>query len=243
EEIDSTNRLVRDLARDGSPEGTVVIAREQTEGRGRRGRGWFSLPEKSLVFSLLLRPTSIGPVHCPQIALVSALALSLSLERIGLLPGLKWPNDVLLGGKKTAGILLESSLERNEVNWVIIGVGINVNMEEADFPPMLRGKATSLRIEKGEFVEKEQIITSFFSFFREWYARWRKPGEDRALQEAYTRRLVGKGEPIFLRGTGEVLEGRMEGIDEEGALLVFTKSGLRRFQWGEVSFCAAQKRQ
>ena len=146
---DSTNRVAMEMAENGAKHGTVVVADAQTAGRGRMGRRWVSPAGKNLYVSLLLRP-SVPTVDATRLALVAGVALADAVEAVGVPASLKWPNDLYCGGRKAAGILAEMASDPDGVRHVVIGVGLNVNMEEADFPPDLRGTATSLRILRGE---------------------------------------------------------------------------------------------
>ncbi|HWS15327.1 MAG TPA: biotin--[acetyl-CoA-carboxylase] ligase, partial [Candidatus Methylomirabilis sp.] len=139
---DSTNRVAMEMAEHGAKHGTVVVADAQTAGRGRMGRRWESPPGKNLYVSMLLRPP-VPTVEAPQLSLVTGVALADAVEAMGVSASLKWPNDLYLGERKAAGILAEMASDPDGVRHVVIGVGLNVNMEEADFPPVLRGRATS----------------------------------------------------------------------------------------------------
>ena len=143
--IDSTNNCARAIANVGGPEGIVVIAEEQTAGKGRLGRRWLANPNENLTFSLVLRP-SVTAEAMNQMPLFVGVALAEAIEKAtGIRAECKWPNDILLNRKKVAGILVESSLAHNLVEYVVVGIGVNVNQTE--FPPDLAGKATSLRLE------------------------------------------------------------------------------------------------
>ncbi|MBC7218450.1 MAG: biotin--[acetyl-CoA-carboxylase] ligase, partial [Candidatus Caldatribacterium sp.] len=159
DEMDSTNTYLKALAEQGAPEGTLCITENQKKGRGRRGRSWFSLPGKSLTFSLLLRPHLPLSV-CPSLALLAGLALAEALEELGFSPRLKWPNDVLLGEKKVSGILLETSTDLDEASWIVLGVGVNVNLGKEDLAS-LPFQATSLFLEKGVPLSRIEILRRF----------------------------------------------------------------------------------
>src|SRR5439155_23352590 len=143
-ETDSTQHVARDLARAGAPEGTIVIAERQTAGRGRLGRQWHSPTGLNLYCSIVLRP-ALPPGVVPQIALVAGTAAAAAIEaETGVRPAIKWPNDVLLGGRKIVGILVEMDSEVERVHHVIAGIGVNLNAPRASFPHDLRAKASSL---------------------------------------------------------------------------------------------------
>jgi BirA family biotin operon repressor/biotin-[acetyl-CoA-carboxylase] ligase len=145
-ETSSTNDDARRLAEAEHPEGVVVMADSQTRGRGRRGTEWFSPPKKNLLVSVLLRP-KFPPENWPRLTHMAALAVCESIERLfRLAPQVKWPNDIFLDGKKVAGVLLESRIPAGHAGYAILGIGLNVNLEESDLPSSLRGVTTSLRI-------------------------------------------------------------------------------------------------
>src|SRR5664279_2460970 len=153
EQTTSTNDVMEKLARDGVKEGVVVFAESQTKGRGRLGRKWLSPAYKGLWFSVLLRP-DLHPQEATQLTVVAATALRRAIaSETGLHPEIKWPNDILVGGKKVAGVLTELSAELDRVKHVILGIGVDVNLGAGEFPPELRKVATSLKIESGRAVE------------------------------------------------------------------------------------------
>jgi len=148
EEIASTNDRAKELADDDAEHGEVVVAETQTAGRGRRGRAWASPARRNLYFSVVLRP-DLPPVRAPELTLVASLAICDALRQAGVDAGIKWPNDLLASGKKIAGILTELAAEPDRVDWVVLGVGVNVNSRREDFPDELRDTATSILLERG----------------------------------------------------------------------------------------------
>jgi BirA family biotin operon repressor/biotin-[acetyl-CoA-carboxylase] ligase len=229
--IGSTNDEAKRLARAGEQEGTLVWALEQTAGRGRRGRAWAS-PPGNLYASLILRP------HCPldqaaQLGFVAALAVGDALARIfPRLEGLtyKWPNDVLVGGRKLAGILLESELGEGEApRFVVIGVGINLasSPEHTEFP------ATSIAEQGLGQVSPAIALEEFARHFQDWVGRWREEGFA-PIRNAWRARAAGLGEPIRVRLELATLHGRFIDIDQHGALLLESAGELRRVAAGEV---------
>src|SRR5262249_32057795 len=156
----STNDVIERLALDDVKEGVVVFAESQTKGRGRLGRKWLSPPKKGLWFSVLLRP-SMQPRQTTQLTVASATALRRAIHvHCGLSPEIKWPNDLLLSGRKVAGILTELYAELDQVNHVILGIGVDVNLEAHEIPPELSGIATSLRIELGKAVVRAELAVA-----------------------------------------------------------------------------------
>src|ERR1700722_3489508 len=160
QETTSTNDVIEKLARDGVREGVVVFAESQTRGRGRLGRKWVSPARKGLWFSILLRP-NLRPQETTQLTVASATALRRAIvSQTKLRPEIKWPNDILIGGKKVAGILTEMSAEPDRVRHVIPGIGIDVNQDASEFPTDLRKIATSLKIEAGEAIDRPALATA-----------------------------------------------------------------------------------
>src|ERR1017187_6583894 len=171
EETSSTNDVIEKLARDEVKEGVVVFAESQTKGRGRLGRKWISPARKGLWFSVLLRP-DLRPQEATQLTVASATALARAIKaETGLSPEIKWPNDILIGGKKVAGILTEMSAELDRVKQIILGIGVDVNLTAAEFPPELRKIATSLRIEAGKPISRPELAATILSELDRDYAR------------------------------------------------------------------------
>ena len=171
EETTSTNDVIEKLARDGVKEGVVVFAESQTKGRGRLGRKWLSPTRKGLWFSILLRP-ELRPQETTQLTVASAIALRRAIKTVsGLTAEIKWPNDLLIGGKKVVGILTEMSAEVDRVRHIILGIGVDVNQEADEFPAELRKLATSLKIEAGEEISRAELATEILRELDSDYAR------------------------------------------------------------------------
>lgn len=232
EETDSTNARARELADQGAPEGTLVVAERQTQGRGRKGRIWFSPPGAGIYASLILRP-SIPPHEATRITFVTAVAAAEALLHLtDLNVRIKWPNDILVNGKKVAGILTEISTERGAVDYAVVGLGMNVNTP--GFPDDISERATSILIETGKRFPRTDLL-------REYLRR----------QEATLRRLRTSGfEPILRRWKGladtigkeirvEMMDrsyvGWVEDIDSEGVLILKDRKGAsHRIVSGDV---------
>jgi BirA family biotin operon repressor/biotin-[acetyl-CoA-carboxylase] ligase len=226
-EISSTNTHARELAEQGTPEGEVVVAESQTQGRGRLGRHWESPPLANLYFSIIFRP-KLAPVHAPQITLMAAVALA---EAVGSFipqrPAIKWPNDILVNGKKLAGILAEAVCLAERVEYVILGVGVNVNYPVDSMPPELRTRATSL-------FDLTRIHVHRESFLRRLIQDLDRCDGD--LEESGFEALVPRWEAYFaLRGRrvrvellDQILLGRAVGIAPDGALLVEADDGTQQ---------------
>ncbi|MBI3876985.1 MAG: biotin--[acetyl-CoA-carboxylase] ligase [Verrucomicrobia bacterium] len=235
QETNSTNDVAEKLARDGAAEGVVVFAESQTRGRGRLGRQWLSPAKKGLWFSILLRP-DMRPQAATQLTVVTATALARAIRKqTGLQPEIKWPNDILLRGKKTAGILTELSAELDHVKYVIIGIGVDVNVTTADFPPELRKCATSLRIESGQPVSRAELATAILRELDADYARLRA-GEFEAVANEWEEGCTTIGRNVSIHIGDRRVQGRAESLDADGALLLRTQFGhLERIIGGDVT--------
>lgn len=237
DEVDSTQSVAQQLTAAGAPEGTVVLAELQTAGRGRMGRHWHSPKGKGLWFSLILRPDWLPLSQTPQLTLLTAVALCRSVLHVtGLDAGIKWPNDLLIDGRKVAGILLEASVENGTLQHVIAGVGISVNLTVEDYPPDIRPIATSLAIAAGRRIDRSQLLGELLAEWERLYALYRSEGfaPIKLLWEALT---VSLGKAIVCRMPQETVEGFAEEIDEHGALIVRLNDGtVRKMFSGDVEF-------
>lgn len=235
EQTTSTNDVVEKLARDGVKEGVVVFAESQTKGRGRLGRAWVSPVRKGLWFSVLLRP-QLRPQETTQLTVAAATATWRAINRVtGLSPEIKWPNDILMGGKKLVGILTELSAEVDRVKHITLGIGVSVNVTASEFPVELRKIATSLRIELGKPVLRAELATAILRELDVDYARV-KQGKFPALADEWEAHCTTIGKQVVV-GFGErKLRGRAEALDDDGALLVRTEHGrLERVIGGDVT--------
>lgn len=219
ETVESTQNLARAAAEEGAVEGTIFLAEQQLSGRGRMGRGWVSPRGKGIWMSMVMRPSV--PIHfAPQLTLLTAVALCRSLKRLTSLPiGIKWPNDLLIAGKKISGILLESAAEDERLRYVIAGIGISVNLEEADYPAELLEKATSLRISSGQKWAREEIIADFLKEWEQLYFLYHDQGFGPivTLWEALS---VSLGKPARLITPQGDIVGVPIGLDESGAIRI-----------------------
>ena len=232
ETCDSTNEEAVRLAEAGAEDGTLVWARSQTAGRGRRGRTWESLPG-NLLFSLVLRP-DCPPQSAAQLSFVSALAMG---DAIGSLSPpmievrFKWSNDVLLNGRKGVGILLESKISEGAVDWLVLGVGVNV----ASFPPDLEPPATSLRFEGASAeVTPERLLEAFSAHFMSRVNRWMDDGFA-PIRRDWLNHAFGLGERLAVELAHERVEGRFADLDDTGVLILeLAEGGTRRIAAGDV---------
>jgi len=235
QETTSTNDVIEKLARDGVREGAVVFAESQTKGRGRLGRVWMSPARKGLWFSILLRP-EMRPQAATQLTIASATALRRAIISVtGVVPEIKWPNDLLIGGKKVAGILTEMSAEVDRVRHIILGIGVDVNLAAAEFPVELRKIATSLRIEAGEEISRAELATAILHELDVDYARI-GGGKFSQLADEWEAGCATIGQNVSVQSGVQRIRGRAEALDDDGALLVRTEHGhLERVIGGDVT--------
>lgn len=231
----STNVDARRFAEEGAPSGTLVVADEQTQGRGRRGRVWQSPLGGTISMSLMLKP-DFAPEYASQLTLVMALSVTKALKaltgREGF--GIKWPNDVVLSGKKVVGILTEMSAEADYIHNVVIGVGINVNQSE--FDEEIADKATSLYVEFGEKFQRAELIAKIMYFFEQDYEVFAKTNDLSGLREDYEKTLLNKNQAVRVLDPKGEFEGTALGINERGELLVQRAGGeVESIYAGEVS--------
>ncbi|MCL6635952.1 MAG: biotin--[acetyl-CoA-carboxylase] ligase [Peptococcaceae bacterium] len=233
--VDSTNREARVLASRGAPDGALVVAEEQTGGRGRLGWGWFSPRSQGIWCSLVLRP-GIQPAEAPPVTMLTAVAAASAVEKVtGLKPGIKWPNDLLAEGKKVCGILTEMDAELERVNFLVVGMGLNVNIPPENFPEELRETATSLHLAGNRPVSRLALLSQFLREFETCYRVWLKSGFGPVLQE-WKKRCVTLNSAVRVSTARDAWEGWAEDVDVDGALILRLPDGSRqRFMAGEVS--------
>jgi BirA family biotin operon repressor/biotin-[acetyl-CoA-carboxylase] ligase len=235
EETTSTNDVVEKLARDGVKEGAVVFAESQTKGRGRLGRKWMSPTRKGLWFSVLLRP-DLRPQETTQLTVASATALRRAIKTVTGLPAeIKWPNDLLIGGKKVVGILTELSAELDRVRHVILGIGVDVNQKANEFPAELRKTATSLKIESGGEISRAELATAILRELDWDYARICS-GKFPQVADEWEAGCATIGKKVSVQMGVRLIRGCAEALDDDGALLVRTEHGhLERIIGGDVT--------
>lgn len=235
DEIESTNAEAKSLAISGAPEGTVVIADCQTAGRGRLGHRWVSPAGKGLLFTVLLRP-ELAINDAPLLTLVAAVAVAEGIEEhTGVQTRIKWPNDIFVGDRKVGGILMEVSGDRDEVEWLAVGIGVNVNTEYGDLPVGLRRTATSLKMARGDTVDRSDLLANLLLSLERHYSDAVANGFEDAVSSFRGRDyLLGKSVTVQTR-RGPII-GNAAGVDERGALLVdIGDRRIRRFHSGEVT--------
>ena len=228
--LTSTMEMGSRLAKEGMGEGTVVIAGEQTEGRGRLGRTWVSPPEGSISLSIILRPAM---AQLPQLNMVASLATLRSITRAtGLKPTIKWPNDILLNGKKVSGILIENAFEGGDLKAAVVGIGINVSFDPASFPE-IASIATSLSLEACQDVSAREVITSLLKAFDEAYGDLRRTG---TVYDEWLPCVETLGKRVTVRSGDSIEKGFAESIQVDGSLILRKSDGSRlTLTAGEVS--------
>ncbi len=218
-ETGSTNIDAKQLAEQGEPSGTLVVADMQTAGRGRRGHGWVAPAEKNIYMTLLLRP-DCAPDKASALTLVMAIAVYeavcelISKEQCGI----KWPNDVVVNNKKICGILTEMSAEPDCIHYVVTGAGINVNQQ--DFPPEIRETATSLFLETGKTADRSKLTARVMHFFEQNYALFEQTWDLELLQDKYNKMLINMDRQVRVLDPKGAYDGIARGINEKGELIV-----------------------
>lgn len=231
---DSTNTEAKRQAESGAPEGLLVVADKQESGKGRRGRGWESPSGSNIFMTLLLRP-SFAPQKASMTTLVMALGTAQAITEVsGLQAEIKWPNDIVVNGKKVVGILTELAMETDYIQYLVCGVGINVN--QAEIPESIRNTATSLYLEGGKKVNRAGLIQKVMERFEENYEIFCRSGDMSGLLNAYNERLVNKEACVRVLDPLGEYEGISHGINEKGELLVEKEDGqVENVFAGEVS--------
>lgn len=233
-ETASTNAYAKVLAADGTPEGVLIVAEAQSRGRGRRGREWFSPPGTGLYFTVILKP-QIRPTEAPRLTLMMSVAVTEAIERLTALDcRIKWPNDILIGGKKVVGILTEIHTEMDAVDFVIMGIGINVNMRQGSFPPDIADRATSLFIETGKPVSRVALLRACLERLEGHYELF-KEGRFDAIMTCWRERSDIIGREIEVDMIGRRHRGVAVDVDADGVLILKDAEGrLQRIFSGDV---------
>ncbi len=233
--IDSTNIKAKDLAYNNEADGTVVIAEEQNQGRGRLGRNWSSPKKMGIWMSIILKP-QIEPQDAVKVTQVAAAAVWKAIAQMGIKTQIKWPNDIVLNGKKICGILTEMSGELNRLNYLVVGIGINTNTNKEDFPEEIRNMATSIKAETSKEMERKKLLASVLNNFEALYDQLINHS---SIEEALiickeNSALIGKNVRLIIKG--EVKEVEAMDINEDGELIVKDKEGnTSKVISGEVS--------
>lgn len=233
--VSSTNNLAKELAGQGAADGTLVVAEEQTGGKGRLGRQWCSAKYKGSFFSFILFPP-LMPQEANMVTLITAVAMASAVrDETGVAAGIKWPNDLLVNGKKICGILTELSAEMERINYMVVGVGLNVNQEENDFPEEVSASATSLKDQTGSNISRVKLVQAFLLEFEKWYLLALENGFAPVLAR-WKEMSVSLNCPVRIHNPNSSWDGWAEDIDSDGALLLRLPGGeIKRVISGEVS--------
>lgn len=238
--VTSTNDIAYSMAIEGAREGTTIVADSQEKGRGRLGRKWESPPGVNLYMSVILRPP-IPPFKAHQVVFVSAVALAEAMRKVcDLKPQIKWPNDLLIDGKKVAGILTEMNAEPDRVNFIILGIGVNINMKKGMFPEGLMNIATSLREETGRVIDRARFAAILIYELERHYHLLLKKGFVPILKR-WKEHSVLEGREVEVVHLSGTLRGVVLGVDSNGALLVRYKGGIEKILSGDVTILKGWK--
>ncbi len=232
--IDSTNDQAKVLAIQNAPEGTLLVAEEQSAGRGRKGRSWFSATENGICLSMILRP-SMPPGEISQITLMTAVAIAETLfDLTDINVTIKWPNDILVNGKKLAGILTEMSMEMDAIDYIVIGLGLNVNTEKELFNDEIKDLATSLFIESGRYFSRVEIIQRFLERFEKYYIQIQSEGFKSIIKRWKTlSNIIGKY--VIVDVGGRKISGLVDDIGDDGVMVLKdTDNVIHRILSGDV---------
>ena len=231
--MDSTNTKAMQLAEAGAPHGTLIVTDRQEHGRGRRGRKWETPAGSAIAMTFLLRP-EINPNNASMLTIVAAMAAAKGIEDMtGQKVGIKWPNDIIINRKKVGGILTEMSAQIDYLNHIVIGFGINVQMDE--FPEELQDKATSIYLEFGEKINRSGLIEKICEHFETYYGIFLMTEDLSSIVKEYNSYLVNRNQTVKVHDPKEPFEGKARGITERGELLVDTWDSRRLVSAGEVS--------
>lgn len=231
--IDSTNKMAKDIAHK-EEEGTIIVAEEQVEGRGRLGRAWLSPKKKGIYFSIILKP-HLPPMKVAKLTLIGAAAVHLALEETGIKSQIKWPNDIVINGKKVCGILTEMSSELNMINHVVMGIGVNVNLEKDDIPEDLQDKASSLKIESKNQVDRKKLLARILNNFENFYLLFRDNGEtNQAIKICRDNSAVIGNQVQVINGSTKRV-GKALDINDNGELIVEFDGKVETVFSGEIS--------
>lgn len=232
--LSSTNTKAKEIAIQAK-EGTIIVAEEQIRGKGRLGRSWTSPKGKGIWMSIILKP-KVDPAKVAKITLIGAAAVNQGLKDIGIKSYIKWPNDIIIDGKKVCGILTEMSCELNMINYVIMGIGINVNLGREDFDDELIDKATSLKEVVGEEIDRKKLLAYVLNHFEELYIPFKESGDISKTIQVCRRESILIGKEVRIINGDTEKSGKVLGIDNEGQLIVEHGDGsIEELFSGEVS--------
>ena len=233
-DVESTNTEAKKQANLGCPEGSISLSEAQTKGRGRLSRSWFSPSGKGIWLSVVFRPP-FNPHDAPKCTLMAAVAVTKAIQSMtGIECGIKWPNDILYQGKKIVGILTEMNAEIDAINYIVIGMGINVNIKQQDFPDELTESATSLSVVAGHTISRLSLLNAVLVELEQAYEEVVQYGFSKMLDE-WRKLSITLGKKVNVIGSGKEFSGTAVDIDHDGGLLVQTEAGIERVLAGDVS--------
>ena len=233
-DVESTNTEAKKQANLGCPEGSISLSEAQTKGRGRLSRSWFSPSGKGIWLSVVFRPP-FNPHDAPKCTLMAAVAVTKAIQSMtGIECGIKWPNDILYQGKKIVGILTEMNAEIDAINYIVIGMGINVNIKQQDFPDELTESATSLSVIAGHTISRLSLLNAVLVELEQAYEEVIQYGFSKILDE-WRKLSITLGKKVNVIGSGKEFSGTAVDIDHDGGLLVQTEAGIERVLAGDVS--------
>ena len=231
--LDSTNTKAMQLAEEGAPHGTLIVTDKQENGRGRRGRRWETPPGSAIAMTFLLRP-QLSPNNASMLTLITALAVVRAINDLtGLKVGIKWPNDIVVNGKKVCGILTEMSAQIDYINHIVIGIGINVRVDE--FPEEIKDMATCLYKECGEDINRAAMIERICEYFEAYYDIFLQKEDLTDIASEYNAYMVNLNQTVKVLDPKEPYEGKARGITTRGELVVDTWKSRKLVSSGEVS--------
>ncbi|QAS50804.1 biotin--[acetyl-CoA-carboxylase] ligase [Halobacillus litoralis] len=243
DQVESTQEIVHQMAKQGKPHGTVVIADEQVKGKGRMARKWDSPKGKGIWMSILLRP-NLPPFKAPQLTLLAATVLAEMIsERSALVPQIKWPNDLLIHHKKVSGILTEMQAEQDAIQYIVVGIGMNVNQNGEEIPEDIRHKASSLKNEAGEEWNIQETVQHILRLFERTYDQYESDGFE-AIKANWEKHGYRIGEEVTISTMKRTWKATLVGIEPDGALCVRDRDGNHEklysaeIHWGEGGYHA-----
>jgi len=234
--VDSTNNYGKELASTGFNDGTLIVAEEQTKGRGRLGREWISQKGKGIWMTIMLKP-DLKPDMASQVTLIAALSVLRGIKNVTDIDVMiKWPNDLVINGKKVCGILTELGAEIDIINYLCVGIGINVNSEEDDFNKIGLNTATSLKVTVGKTIDRKRLIVEILESFENLYKQFLQKGSIDYMLEEYKKHLVNLGKEVKIILKNNEIKGIAEDVNSKGHLMVRLDNGhLMEVSSGEVS--------
>ena len=229
ERTGSTNDAALDLSGRSCEEGTIVIAEEQTKGRGRLGRSWYSPYGLGIYLSVVLRPAGVPPIYSPVFTMLSALAVADTVKSIsGITPVIKWPNDVLVGGRKVSGILVQMKADPDKIDHLVVGIGVNLNQDKRDFPQEITVSATSLKACTGVKADRMKFLCRLLETFENYYIVVRDRNDYQAIKDEWLKLSGILGKEVAIRTLDGLIEGKVVDVSLTGSLDVECKDGTMK---------------